>query len=150
MFPKINKMYSSRNDAPLQLDIPLAGAKFGTIPQNMPGRINVDDYVFFTLPCNMRACDYDVLVESMDTSSPNHWRNLGPLAQVSVRLPFVHFPSEALISVTPHADPHLPSYIARLNRGSTYTITVLPTRGAVGRKLAMQRSGILTAASSGW
>jgi len=130
----------------VQLDTPLANAKFGILPKHLPGVVNTDYFIYFHVPCGMDASQYDVVIESMDTSSPCTLRNLGSLSRINVELPAVHFAADARVFVMPHSNAKLPTYYARLNRGSTYVITKI-ANPVYGQKYEMARHGILTSAA---
>jgi hypothetical protein len=133
----------SRTQQFVQLDIPLAGGQFANIPKNVAGRVNVDDFVFFHWPPAMNARDYTVVLETNDTSGPNHYRTVG-LLQTNVELPFVQFDAYGRILVIPTHNANLPRFFARLNRGSTYVIPDVSASHRPGYQHAMARHGILT------
>jgi hypothetical protein len=129
-----------------QFDILYSHRDFGILPKHLPGRVLEDDYIYFHVPAEMNASLYDVVIESMDTAAPTPFRNLGSLSQVSVPLPFVYLDAYARVFVIPKSNPSLPTFFARLNRGSTYTIPSVG-RTPPGAKIQMKRSGALTAGS---
>lgn len=132
----------------VQLDVPLAGAKFGVLPKYLPARVNVDDFVFFSWPSNMNPNDYVVAVDTIDTSDPrSSVRTIGPL-QSNVELPFVIFGAYAKIYVFPKNDMRKPTFYSRLNRGSTYHIQDVSGSHQPGQKHQMTRHGMLTAGSA--
>jgi hypothetical protein len=134
----------------VQLDVPLAGAKFGILPKYLPARVNVDDFVFFSWPHTMNPSDYVVAVETLDTSDPRTpYRTIGPLS-ANVELPFVIFGAYARIFVLPKTDPRKPSFWGRLNRGSTYHINqnLLDDHKPGDAPHQMVRHGMLTAGVS--
>jgi hypothetical protein len=53
-----------------QLDIPYANGNFYILPRNIPGRLLSTDFVYFTIPSNMNASQYNVLIDSLDTAGP--------------------------------------------------------------------------------
>lgn len=126
----------------VQLDTPLSNGKFYTLPKHLPGRVNVDDFVFFHYPTNMIPDDYMIAVDTLDTSGPTHIRTIGPL-RPNVELPHVHFDAYASIYVIPKADPTKHTFYARLSRGSTYTIPEIRGLHRPGVKHEMMRSGVL-------
>jgi len=126
----------------VQLDAPFAGGKFYGLPKHLPGRVNVDDFVFFNYPSTMNPNDYMVVVETLDTSGPTHLRTIGPLRE-NVELPFVHYDAYASIYVIPTSDPSKHTYYARLSRGSLYTLKTLPGKHRPGVKHEMHRAGVL-------
>ncbi len=129
----------------VQLDLPLSGGKFYSIPKHIPGRVNVDDFVFFNYPSNVNPSDYEVVITTLDTSQPSsHLRRIGPL-RTNVELPHVHFDAYASIYVMPKSDPTKHTWYARLNRGSTYTLPAVSGIHRHGVKHEMYRSGVLSA-----
>jgi len=127
-----------------QLDLPFSNGHFYNLPKNVPGRLNVDDFVFFNIPSSVNPSEYTVVVPTLDTSQLP-LRTIGPLIK-SVELPHVHFGDQSTIHVIPKYNPNLPTYYARLNRGSTYDIPeVHPLKHRQGMKYEMARHGILTA-----
>lgn len=128
----------------IQLDTPLAGGVFGIIPKEVPGRVWTNDFVYFNFPPNIRPGDYSVIVTTLDTSGPSSYRNIGPLA-TTVELPFVHFDAYGTIAVSPRINPNLPTFYARLNRGSSYIIPDVSQIHRKGMRHEMQRHGVLTA-----
>jgi hypothetical protein len=127
-----------------QLDLPFSNGHFYNLPKNVPGRLNVDDFVFFNIPRTVNPSDYTVVVTTLDTSQLPH-RTIGKLIK-SVEIPHVHFGAHGQLLVIPTTNPHLPTYFARLNRGSTYDIPeVHPMKHKTGMKYEMTRHGVLTA-----
>ena len=127
----------------VQLDLPHATGRFYVLPKHMPGRVNVDDFVFFHYPHNLNPADYMVAVDTMDTSNPHHTiRTIGDL-RGTVDLPAVIFDAYAKIYVIPKNDPMKPSYFARLSRGSTYVIKHYMSPVHMGTKIEMDRRGVL-------
>lgn len=103
-----------------QLDIPLTGPNFYTLPKFVPGRLVTSDFVYFKYCEGFPAQDYSVIVETLDiTGAP--FRNVGPLMPV-VELPFVHFGFHMRIAVIHNTNPRAPRFVAELDRGSTYSI----------------------------
>lgn len=125
-----------------QLDVPFSNGKFFVIPKNQPGRLNVDDFVFFSIPRNVPADRYSVVVTTLDTSGSPH-RTIGTLQQ-SVELPHVQYGAHGQLLLIPTHEPHLPTFYARLNRGSTYIIPDVPKGHRTGMKYEMRRTGVLT------
>lgn len=126
----------------VQLDLPFAGGKFYSLPKHLPGRVNVDDFVFFSFPNNVDPNDYMVAIDTLDTSQYTHIRTIGPLS-ANVELPFVHLDAYASIYVIPKSDPSKHTYYARLSRGSSYTIPQINGKHIKGAKHEMKRSGVL-------
>ena len=125
-----------------QLDNLSAPGTFGVIPKHVPGRMNTDDFVFFSYPSSFPAREYYVVVTTEDTSG-------GPLRQLSfleknVELPQVQFGAHGKIFLIPVSNPNLPTYFARLNRASTYTVSDIPYHSRPGTKIEMTRHGVLT------
>lgn len=86
-----------------------------------------------------------VAVETIDTSNPQSpIRTIGPL-RGEVELPHVHFDAYGTIYVLPSVDPRKPTFYARLNRGSTYTIPDVSRARQPGGKYEMRRHGMLVA-----
>lgn len=131
-----------------QLDMPFSNGRFYSLPKYLPGRVNVDDFVFFEYPSTMNASDYVVAITSADTTNPQHpVKTIGPF-QHSVELPHVMLDAYATIFVIPKHNMNLPTYYSRLNRGSTYTIKEAPRRVPPGTKYEMHRHGMLTAGAN--
>ena len=126
-----------------QLDIPFASGHFFSLPKNLPGRVNTDDFMFFNIPAGVNPADYTVAVSSIDTSGPRY-RTIGVLQQ-SVELPFVQYGAHGQVLVLPTKNPNLPSFFSRLNRGSTYTIPDVRGKHKAGMTHEMTRHGVLTA-----
>lgn len=126
----------------VQLDLPFANGKFYSLPKHLPGRVNVDDFVFFSFPESMNPKDYMVAIDTLDTSQHTHIRTIGEL-RANVELPFVHLDAYASIYVIPKYDSSKHTYYARLSRGSTYTIPNLQGKHIPGAKHEMKRSGVL-------
>lgn len=126
-----------------QLDIPAVNSKFYLVPKNQPGRLNVDDFVFFNIPAGLRTADYTVVISSIDTSAPE-LRTIGGLKQ-SVELPYVQHGAHGKVMVIPTRNASLPSFFARLNKGSTYDIPDVRRKHKPGMSHEMQRHGVLTA-----
>lgn len=125
-----------------QLDTLFSPGTFGVIPKHVPGRMNTDDFVYFSYHSSFPAKEYYVVVTTEDTSG-------APLRQLShlektVELPQVHFGAHGKIFLIPVTNPSLPTYFARLNRGSTYSVADLPIRSRPGTKIEMARHGVLT------
>ena len=128
----------------IQVDTPYTGAVYGVLPKEVPGRVPTDDFVFFNYPSYMKPGDYNVVVESLDTSNITKFRNIGPLNKM-VELPHVHYDAYATIAVIPRLNQNLPRFNARLNRGSTYSIPEVAGAHKTGMVHPMHRHGVLTA-----
>jgi len=129
----------------VQLDLPFSNGKFYSLPKQLPGRVNVDDFVFFHFPSTMKSEDYMIAVETIDTSNPGSpLRTIGPL-RGEAELPHVHYDAYATIYILPKDDPSKPTFYARLNRGSTYYIPEVGRIHRPGGKYEMRRHGMLTA-----
>jgi hypothetical protein len=129
-----------------QLDLPLSNAHFGILPKNLPGRMWTDDFVYFNFPDNIRPGDYMIATTTLDTSG-SPLRTIGPL-KTTVELPQVIFDAYGTILVFPRDNPNLPTFFARLNRGSSYLIPDVRQTHKKGMKHEMRRiGGILTAGS---
>jgi hypothetical protein len=126
----------------VQTDLPLANGKFYGLPKHLPGRVNTDDFVFFNIPSEINPSDYEVVIESLDTSQHTHLRKIGTL-MANVEIPFVHLDAYASIYVMPKVDPTKHTFYARLSRGSTYTIPVVQGLHRPGIKHEMKRGGVL-------
>jgi hypothetical protein len=122
-----------------QLDIPFADGLFFELPRQLPGRINVDDFIFFTIPDDVDQKKYTVVVNTMDTAG-TPYRSIGVLDKM-VTLPFVHYNDDANVGVIPTYDGSLPAFWARLSRGSTYQIPSVRKRSGT---YPMSRLGVLT------
>lgn len=132
----------------VQLDTPFSNGKFFSLSKHLPGRVNVDDFVFFTYPSFLNPADYMVAVDTLDTSDPSApVRTIGPL-RGGVELPHVYYDAYAAIYVLPKTNPSLPTFYSRLNRGSTYTIPDVRSYHQTGVKYEMRRTGMLTAGAS--
>jgi hypothetical protein len=128
-----------------QLDLPFSNGHFFSLPKHLPGRVNVDDFVFFDFPTSMDPMDYMIAVNTLDTSDPAHpLRTIGPL-RPNVELPHVQYDAYAAILVLPKCDPAKPTFYSRLNRGSTYKIPDVISVHRPGNKYEMRRHGMLTA-----
>lgn len=119
-----------------------------TLPIAIPYRLDATDFVFFNIPSNFPASQYEVVVESASNASPNpldRFRSIGGLT-AKVELPGVYFAkgfgSHAQIGVLPKTNPNLPSFIGNLIRGSTYTINMNAERISRSGHLALQRTGV--------
>lgn len=133
------------NQKDWQLDLPYSNGKFYSLPKYLPGRVNVDDFVFFDFPSGMNPNEYMVAVDTLDTTNPmDTTRIIGPLER-NVELPHVMYDAYGSIYVIPRRNKMLPSYFARLNRGSTYVILEVPRPSPPGTKYEMRRHGILSA-----
>jgi len=126
----------------VQLDLPFSNGKNYSLPKHLPGVVNVDDFVFFTFPNNINPADYDVAVDTLDTSSGISIRKIGELRK-NVELPHVHFDAYASIYVLPKTDPSKHTYYARLSRGSTYVLHEIRGIHRQGIKHEMARHGVL-------
>ena len=132
----------------VQTDLPYASGNFYILPKHLPGRVNVDDFVFFRWPSTMNQHDYMVAIDSLDTSHPSgHIRTIGEL-QHNVELPQVIFDAYASIYVLPKVDSSKPSFYSRLNRGSTYIINDVSKVHTPGARYQMDRHGILRAGTT--
>ena len=120
-----------------QYDILWARPDWFIIPPQLPGRRNGDDYVVFKWPCNFPASRYTVVIQSLDTAGPP-FRSIGNL-DYQVLLPFVQlgYGSDIKIALLPDTTG-LPSFWAKLIRGSTYTIPEIKGNGV----FMMERSGM--------
>jgi hypothetical protein len=118
-----------------QYDIPLSNSKFYTIPPMAPGRVEADDFVYFSWKGRLDPSNYNVVIESMDNAGAR-WRNIGRL-QERVQLPFVKFDPYARIGVVPTQDI-FPLFSATLVRGATYLI---PDVGSMNGRFQMERFG---------
>jgi len=129
----------------VQLDLPFSNGHFYSLPKQLPGRVNVDDFVFFNIPAGINPEDYMIAVETLDTSTPSEpIRTIGVLRE-SAELPHVHYDAYASIFIIPKTDSRKPTFYARLNRGSTYTIPNIGRCHQIGAKYEMRRHGMLTA-----
>ena len=132
----------------LQFDMPLSNGKFFSLPKHIPGRVNMDDFIFFTIPKDINIEKYVVAVDTLDTSGSS-LRVISSLSD-QVELPHVHQDAYARVAVIPRTDETLPVFYARLNRGSTYIIPPgLSKDRKIGMKYEMERHGTLTAGSEG-
>jgi hypothetical protein len=84
-----------------------------------------------------------VVVETNDVSGPHQFRTIGPL-QTNVELPHVHFDAYGRIGVVPTHDGNLPSFVARLSRGSSYRLPDVLHSHTPGIQHVMERTGVLT------
>ncbi len=126
----------------VQLDLPFTNGKNYSLPKHLPGVVNVDDFVFFSIPAGINPADYDVAVDTLDTSAGIPIRKIGELRR-NVELPHVMFDAYANIYVLPKTDPTKHTYYARLSRGSTYTLHVVKGIHRGGVKHEMARHGVL-------
>jgi hypothetical protein len=125
----------------VQLDIPLSNAKFYGNPKHVPGRVNTDDFVYFSWPATMNPKQYKVVVSVLDTAGPP-LRSIGTLMK-TVELPHVQFDPYGTIFVMPISDQSLPTFYARLSRASTYVIPDVRGKHRCGMKHEMRRHGLL-------
>lgn len=133
------------NQKSVQLDIPFSNGKFFSLPKQLPGRVNVDDFLFFNYPKSMNPMDYMVAVDTLDTTNPRQpIRTIGPLRE-AVELPHVQFNAYGSVYILPKVDPRKPTFYARLNRGSTYDIPDTSSIHQPGGKYEMRRHGMLVA-----
>lgn len=130
----------------VQCDMTLSGQDFLSIPEEMPGRVNTDDFIFFeginNLPESQRQ-HYSVIISSNDTAGST-FRKLGPLKSY-IKLPFVKLDAYGTVGILHNYDENQPSFWSRLNRGSTYTI---PSVGNKPGRYVLKRHGVLTSAVS--
>lgn len=134
----------------VQLDTPLSNGKFFSLVKHLPGRVNVDDFIFFKYPSCVNPADYMVAVDTLDTSDPSApIRTIGPLRE-GVELPHVHYDAYAAVYVLPRENPKLPTFYSRLNRGSTYIIPNVRSYHQSGGKYEMHRHGMLTAGAGAY
>jgi hypothetical protein len=119
-----------------------------TLPIAVPYRLDATDFVFFNIPNNFPASQYEVVVESASNASPNpldRFRSIGGLT-AKVELPGVYFSkgfgSHAKIGVLPKTNPNLPSFMGNLIRGSTYTINVGAAKVSREGHIGLQRTGV--------
>lgn len=126
----------------IQLDLPFSNGKFYVLPKHLPGRVNVDDFVFFNFPATMNPDDYMVAIDTLDTSQPTHIRTIGPL-RTNVEIPHIQLDAYASIYVIPKNDPTKHTYYARLSRGSSYRIPEIKGIHRPGVKHEMFRTGVL-------
>lgn len=105
-----------------QLDIIATGPDWYTIPPNVPGRLNAEDFIFFIWPESLEPIRhrYKVVLETLDVSSGSPFRSISPLKK-QVQLPLIHFDWHPSILVLPDSED-LPAYRSTLIRGSTYQI----------------------------
>jgi hypothetical protein len=107
--------------------------------------VNTDDFVYFNCPPGMNPNDYSVAITSLDTSNPSQpIRTIGGLEQLNVELPHIQLDAYGTIYVLPKSNPNLPTFFARLNRGSTYNIPDVRGQHQRGQKHEMRRHGTLS------
>ena len=123
-----------------QSDIRLLGNRMTSIPRIVPGRQSTEDFVFFIWHHEIDPKDYTIIVQANDTAGPE-WRSIGPLRKEAY-LPQVQFCAHAHLAVVPTHNKNLPSFIAHLNRASTYEIPIVNDR--TGGLYHMNRHGITT------
>lgn len=141
----LHSSMSAQTQKIVQLDTPFSNGRFFSLPKFLPGRVNVDDFVFFNYPHTMDPNEYMIALETLDTSNPHApVRTIGPLRS-EAELPHVHYDAYASIFVLPKVDPLKPTFYARLNRGSTYSIPDVSRSHQPGGKYEMRRHGMLTA-----
>ncbi len=126
-----------------QVDDPFSPASFFILPKHIPGRVNTDDFVYFSYPASFPAHEYFVVTTTQDTSG-SPLRQLGKLEK-NVELPHVQFGAHGKLYLIPSRNEHLPTFYARLNRGSTYVVPEIPRGAQRGDKIEMLRHGVLTA-----
>lgn len=118
-----------------------------SVPTEVKGRINADDYVFMNWDSNVPVGMYHVIVESASNADPNEsnrFRRIGRLEKY-VELPDVHFSkgfgSHSRILILPDTEG-LPSYIGDLHRGSTYFMNPDGVMTSSGH-IKLVRSGVV-------
>ena len=74
-------------------DIPRTHWAHYTIPRSARPYTS-DEKIYFIIPKEMDASNYDVIIEDLSSS----WRNLGAL-KAEIILPNVHFPAHAKIAI---------------------------------------------------
>ena len=118
-----------------QLDILATRADWFTLPRNLPGRLNGDDFVHFQWS-GLNPANYQVIVEVLDNSGATY-RSISPLKK-SVELPHVQYGWHPRLGVVPNS-PHLPTFEAELFRGSTY---IIPNTGGKNGRFQMEQHGM--------
>jgi hypothetical protein len=105
-----------------QLDVIATGPDWYTIPPNVPGRLNAEDFIFFQWPESLEPIRhrYTVVLETKSVSSGSPFRSIAPVIE-NVQLPLVQFGWYPAILVLPDSED-LPAFRSTLIRGSTYTI----------------------------
>ena len=102
-----------------QLDILATRSDWFILPRELPMRLNGEDFINFIWFDGIDPKRYTVVVESLDTAGPT-FRGIS-LLNARVELPLVQYGWDAKIGVLPDSD-RLPSFQAKLVRGSTYLI----------------------------
>lgn len=138
------KQFPANKDKPWQLDHPYGNTSFFEIPSHVTMRNTAENYVFFEWPENIDPTKYQVVIQSLDTAGPTY-RSIGMLSfnrnarQSYLRMPDVYFGWHDRIGVIPSTDVRLPSFIAEIGRGSTYTIPYVTKPG----RYEMRRHGAI-------
>jgi len=121
-----------------QLDILATRPDWFTIPRNVPGRLNAEDFVFFDYDgADIDISRYTVVVETLDVSSGSPFRSVSKLKE-TVEVPHVQLGQYAAILVIPDS-MSLPAFGSTLIRGSTYKI---PKTGGAPHWFQMIRHGV--------
>ena len=118
-----------------QFDRPYADPKFYTIPASSPGRVEADDFIYFSWKGAFDPSQYNIIIETDDVAG-TRWRNIGPINE-RVLLPFVKLSPYLQVGVVPLSDT-LPLFSAVLARGATY---IIPDVGMQNGRWGMQRLG---------
>ena len=113
---------------------------FWTIPKDK--RITAYDFLFFNWCSNTNPDFYDIIIQTLDTTLCDQWRNLGTLRE-SVELPPIVFDVRGIVGVVPKSDESLPRFTNTFSRGNTYTIKSPSPCADTGGIFTMQRHGII-------
>lgn len=108
-------------DSTRQYDILWTRGDWFSIPSDIPGRLNGDDFVMFKWDSCFPYKRYTVIIQSLDTAGPP-FRSIGCLSP-QLQLPLVQlgYGNDIKIGVVPDTEA-LPNFVAKLVRGSTYEL----------------------------
>jgi len=118
-----------------QLDILATRPDWFTLPRNLPGRLNGDDFIHFQWS-ELNPANYQVVIEVLDNSGSTY-RSISPLKK-SVELPHVQYGWHPRLGVIPNS-PNLPAFEAEMFRGSTY---IIHNTGGMNGRFQMEQHGM--------
>lgn len=100
-----------------QFDIPLSNQLFFSLPNDVRGKVNSEDYVYFKWDDADESYNYDIAVQSFS----GEILKFTPL-KYRVKLPHVIYSEDTLFFLIPKFNKQLPLYIGTLKRGKRYDI----------------------------
>jgi hypothetical protein len=110
-----------------QLDILATKPDWFSLPRHLPGRLNAEDFIYLHYDTAFKPEEYRIVISTLDATEK--YRTIAVPAR-QVELPHVQLPWNGEIGVIPINDTSLPSFVSKLNRGSTY---IIPNVSASGR-----------------